>query len=243
MRLAIHQPEFMPWMGFFNKMALADEYVIFDHVQFKKRYFENRNRIVSARGEINFITVPVLNKECIQPINRVEIDNSRDWKRKLLKSLMHNYSKAQYFEEYYADLEQRIVNKKFDSLIALNMMFINFFREHLDIKTPMVYSSALDVSSFRGSDLILQICLKEKTDTYLCGSSGRDYLKQDEFKQKNVNIEWIDYKSPHYKQTCDQFVPNLSTFDLLVNEGPGSKEIIKKSKKINNDFEDPVCTF
>jgi hypothetical protein len=229
MKLAIHQPEFIPWMGFFNKMALADEYVIFDHVQFKKRYFENRNRIVSARGEINFITIPVLNKECVQPINKVEIDNSKDWKRKLMKSLLHNYSKAPYFKEYYNDLEQRISDKNFDTLISLNMMFIDFFRYHLHIETPMVYSSTLGVSSFKGSDLILQICIRRKTDLYLCGSSGRDYLKQEEFKKHSVNIKWLDYQCPHYKQMCEQFVPNLSTIDLLFNEGPKSEEIIKNS--------------
>jgi len=229
MKLAIHQPEFMPWMGFFNKMALADEYVIFDHVQFKKRYFENRNRIASPRGEIHYITTPVLNKGCIQPINMVKIDNSRDWKRKMMKSLMHNYSKAPYFKEYSDDLEQRISDRSYDTLLSLNMVLIDFFRHHLNIKTPMVYSSALDVSSAKGSDLILQICIRKNAGIYLCGSSGLDYIEQDEFKQHNVNIEWLDYQCPRYKQMCDQFIPNLSTLDLLFNEGPRSESIIKQT--------------
>jgi hypothetical protein len=228
MKLAIHQPEFMPWMGFFNKMALADEYIIFDHVQFKKRYFENRNRIVSAQGEITNITIPVLNKDCVQPINAVKIDNTRDWKRKMMKSLIHNYSKAPYFGMYYADLEQRISDYTYDTLISLNMMLIDFFRDHLHIKTPMIYSSTLDVSSFKGSDLILEICLKKKADLYLCGSSGRDYIRQEKFYQNNIIIKWLDYQCPRYQQMCNQFIPNLSTLDLLFNEGPQSESIIKQ---------------
>ena len=89
MKIAIHQPEFMPWLGFFQKMYLADKFIIFDHVQFKKRYFENRNQIVSSDGNVAYITVPVLTKnKYLQAINSVKIDQQQiQWKKKILNKI------------------------------------------------------------------------------------------------------------------------------------------------------------
>ncbi len=222
----------MPWMGFFNKMALADKYVVFDHVQFKKRYFENRNRLVTPRGKIEFITIPVIGKDKKdQAINQIEIDNTRDWKRKLTKTLAHYYCKAPFFYEYYDELKSLIIDTEFTKLISLNMMFINFFRQHLGITTPMSFSSDLDVSSYKGSELILQMCKVTNAEVYLCGPSGGDYLNQDDFRNHEIKIEWLEYQCPYYSQLCDQFVPNLSTLDLLFNNGPNSLEIIMNTPK------------
>jgi len=233
MKLAIHQPEFIPWMGFFYKMASADAYVIFDHVQFKKRYFENRNRIVSPRCKIDYLTVPVLNKDRFpQSINQVEIDNSKEWKRKLIKSIFHYYSKAPFFRNYFDELEKLIIENEYAKLLSLNLVIIDFFRQNLSIETPMICSSGLNVGEFKASDLILQICLNMNADEYLCGPSGRDYLNQDEFRNHNIQITWLDYECPPYQQLCDHFIPNLSTLDLLFNAGPYSAQIIMNQKKI-----------
>lgn len=227
MKIAIHQPEFMPWMGFFNKMALADEYVVFDHVQFKKRYFENRNRLITPGGDIQFLTVPVKGKDQhVQAINNVEIDETKEWKRKFIKTLIHYYGKAPFFNDYFDELNSLIYDIEYTKLISLNMMFINFFRKHLGIHTPMKFSSNMNVSSYKGSDLILQICLLNKADVYLCGPSGRDYLQEEEFAKKGIIIEYIDYQCSYYKQLCDEFIPGLSTLDLLFNKGPESLRII-----------------
>ena len=99
MIIAIHQPEFMPWAGFFNKMTQSDLFVILDHVQFKKRYFENRNRIVSPRGKVSYITIPVKTKgKYIQSICDVEIDNAQAWKDLMLERIRHSYSKAPFLK-------------------------------------------------------------------------------------------------------------------------------------------------
>ncbi len=226
MQLAIHQPEFMPWLGFFHKMALADLYVVFDHVQFKKRYFENRNRIVSPRGEVSYIVTPVKSKgKYTQSICDVEIDNTQYWQNKILKKVEHFYCTAPYFEHYYENFRSTLL-RPYDRLIELNMALINFFRMQLNIHTPMVYSSSMNVTTYTGSDLILQICLQQKADVYLCGASGRDYLKLENFTKNGVDIRWLDYKSPVYPQLCQGFVPNLSTVDLLFNHGERSLKIL-----------------
>lgn len=230
MRLAIHQPEFMPWPGFFYKMALADLYVVFDHVQFKKRYFENRNKIVSPSGDTSWINVPVKTKgKYTQSINEVEIDNDQRWKSKMLKKIQHCYGSAQYFEEYYDEFASLLNNKEGEKLIDLNLEIINFIRKKLGITVPMAFSSSMDVDSFKGSDLILRICLVNNANTYLCGASGKDYLNVGNFEKNSVAIKWLDYEPPVYKQLCKKFTPYMSTLDLLFNHGPKSLGIIVKS--------------
>lgn len=233
MRLAIHQPEFMPWAGFFYKLALADLYISFDHVQFKKRYFENRNRIVSPSGEIAYISVPVKTKgKFNQPICDVEIDNTQRWKNKILRQIYHFYNKAPYFEKYFEDLKTLFNAKHYDKLLELNIDIINFFRKYLGIFTPMVSSSNMDVDTFQASNLILQICLLNRADVYLCGASGIDYLEQEVFKKNGICIEWLDYQPMAYGQLCDDFVSHMSTLDLLFNQGEKSFCIIMNRAKV-----------
>lgn len=227
MKIAIHQPEFMPWLGFFYKMALADTYVVLDHVQFKKRYFDNRNRIVSPRKEVSYAVAPVLSKgRHAQPIMNTELDNTQNWKEVLLKKIKYFYSKARYFDKYYASFYSVLKEKEHHHLIDLNIDIIDFFRSSLGISTPMFFSSRMNVQAYRGSDLILQICLLNESSVYLCGPSGRDYLKTDDFSKRGINIEWLEYKSPEYSQLGDGFIPNMSTLDLLFNHGGESLNIL-----------------
>ncbi|GAX62907.1 hypothetical protein SCALIN_C45_0065 [Candidatus Scalindua japonica] len=229
MKIAIHQPEFLPWLGFFYKMILADLYVVFDHVQFKKRYFENRNKIVFQSGDTSWINVPVKTKgKYTQSINEVEIDNDQKWKSKMLTKIQHCYRSAPYFEEYYHDFVSLLDDREYDKLIDLNMEIINFIRKKLDITVPMLFSSSMDVGSSEGSDLILKICLVNNANTYLCGASGKDYLNVENFDKNGIVIEWLDYQPPVYKQLCQQFTPYMSILDLLFNYGSKSLGIIMK---------------
>lgn len=227
MRLAIHQPEFLPWLGFFYKMASADRYVVFDHVQFKKRYFENRNKIVSLSGDVSYVGVPVHSKGRFeQAIGDVEIDNSQAWQKQLLGRLRHAYCKAPYFDLYFPELQILTTSRIYEKLIDYNLALISFFRVHLGISTPLVFSSTLGVEVFCASDLILEICLRNKAASYLCGPSGREYLELEKFKECGVEVIWIDYHSSSYVQQCREFVPGLSTLDLLFNHGPASLRIL-----------------
>lgn len=210
----------MPWLGFFHKMARAERYVVLDHVQFKKRYFENRNRIVSASGMISYLCVPVITKGRFdQAINQVRIDNTHPWQRKLVGTIVRTYAKAPYFEPYFSELESIFTKMSFERLVDLNLELIHFFRRHLEITTPLVMSSTLKVEGYRGSDLILQICRQCRGKRYLCGASGKNYLVTGHFEHNGIEIEWIDYRPVPYRQLCPTFVPDMSTLDLLFNHG------------------------
>jgi len=227
-KLAIHQPEFMPWPGYFQKMFLADQFVIFDHVQFKKRYFENRNQIVSPKGESSFLTVPIISKSKFeQAINVVDIDtNQKQWKRKILNKIEHYYSRSKYFNQYFPEIEALFVSCQSKKLIDLNLKVIDFFRNNLGISTPVIYSSELPLENYKASELILEICKLQSADIYLCGVSGRDYLKIDDFNKNNISIQWLDYQPPQYQQLSKNYVPYMSTLDILLNYGDKSMQII-----------------
>lgn len=226
MIIAIHQPEFMPWLGFFHKMGNVDQYVVFDHVQFKKRYFENRNRIKQGDESV-WVSLPVISKgRYLQPIKEVEADSSSPWQRKLWEKIRHAYGKTQYFPKYSDEVEEIISGRIYERLIDFNLVFIEWLRKVLDIRTPMICSSTLGVDDFKASDLILEICLRLHADRYLCGLSGKEYLKKEDFHRSAVDIEWQNFEHPAYPQKGKEFLPYMSTIDLVFNCGPQSREIL-----------------
>ena len=112
----------------------------------------------------------------------------------------------------------------------LNMSIINFFRKHLGISTPLLYSSDMAVEHLNSSDLILEICRQQLASIYLCGVSGKDYLNTDSFKCHNISIKWLDYKPLPYNQLSPCFVPYMSILDLLFNYGNDSLAILLHQK-------------
>ena len=226
MIVAIHQPEFMPWLGFFNKMKRADLYIIFDHVQFKKRYFENRNRI-KAKDQYLWVTLPVKSKNrYLQSILDVEIYNGSDWQRKIWEKIRHSYVKTEFFDEFSNSLKNLIFEKKYEKLIDFNLSFIEWARKVLEITTPMKLSSALGMSEYKSSGLIFEICRRVGANQYLCGPSGKDYLDLDQFKAAGIEIIWQEYKHPEYTQWRGKFIPYLSILDAIFNCGLNCRDII-----------------
>jgi len=226
MIIAIHQPEFMPWLKFFDKMKRVDKYIVFDHVQFKKRYFENRNRVKQEDIAV-WLSVPVKTKgKYLQRIGDVEIDNSLPWQNKLWAKIIHCYSKSPYFKEFGQEIESIIFAQRYERLINFNLNFIEWFRKILDINNSMLFSSRLDVDEYKGSNLILQICSLLGANQYLCGSFGKDYLNLDDFHKAGIEIIWQDFHHPQYPQIGDNFTPNLSALDIVLNCGLVSRDIL-----------------
>ncbi|MBI2251217.1 MAG: WbqC family protein, partial [Armatimonadetes bacterium] len=229
MKIAIQQPECLPWPGFFDKMANCDVFVLLDNVQFKKRYFENRNKIRTKDGW-QWITIPVKVKgKYKQRINEVEIDNSINWQKKVLGTLTYNYIKAKYYNEYFDNFE-KIILKKYDKLIDFNLNFINLFKEILKIETKIILASILNINE-EGSDLILNISEKLGAEVYISGPDGAKYLREEEFKEKGIKIIYHHYLHPVYKQIYETFIEGLSIIDLIFNCGAESLKILKNENK------------
>lgn len=226
MRVTIHQPEHIPWLGFFHKVNMADTYVVLDNVQYRRRYFQNRNKIRTKSGE-QYITVPII-KESRDTllIKDVRIfNNNRRWKHKNIGSVFTAYSKSKCFKDYF-DKFQEIYLKEFELLIDLNLEFIKYFVRTLGIGTKVMRASSLNINGRKG-DLILNICKKLNAETYITGISGCDYLNMKDFEKAGIEIVYQEFHHPIYKQLYKPFIPCMSIIDLLFNYGDKSLDVIK----------------
>jgi hypothetical protein len=229
MILTIHQPEFLPWLGFFHKMNLADQYVVLDSVQYEKNYFQNRNKIrTSSADGWNWITIPVLKKDrSTQLIQDVEIDQNviARQQKKNWKSIEQSYQKAPYFEMYEGAFKEVLLNQEQKKIVDTNLRLISTFRDILAIQTPLTLASALE-TNLNGSDLLLEICEKLGADTYLSGPHGRDYLDESEFEKRGIKVKYHEFQHPEYPQIHGDHMPYMSTLDLIFNHGPDSMKIL-----------------
>ena len=227
MVVTIHQPEHLPWLGFFDKIRQAELFVMLDHVQYRKRYYQNRNRIRSAHEAV-WLTVPVHVKGCYdQAINEVRIDNEGNprWREKCWNSIVLNYKKALYFGAY-APFFEYLYSKEWDRLVDLNEAIIRYLLSAFFIQAKLVKSSVLGSTEEKG-ELMLDICRKVRATKYLSGISGKEYLDGNRFAQHNIKLEFQEFHHPIYKQIYEPFIPRMSAIDLLLNHGPASLDVIK----------------
>lgn len=224
--VSIHQPGYLPWFGFFHKMMFCDIFVFLDDVQYEKNGWQNRNKIRTSDG-FSWLTVPVkVNFGTL--INQVKIDNSQNWMKKHKKTIELNYSKAKFFNKYWSYIEP-IYDKKFDLLVDLNMEIIKKLMKLLKINTKTIFSSELEVST-QGSDRILEICKLLNADVYVSGALGTNYLDLNNFQKQGISVKFQNIHYPIFKQCYAPFIPNMSTLDLLFNEGNNTSKIIKEAK-------------
>jgi len=185
MKVAIHQPEHLPWPGYFDKMKQADLYVYLDNVQYRKNYFQNRNKISTG-----WLTVPVLTKgHTKSQIKDIRIDNAQKWQKKYMGRLDDRFRKCISYDYYRIGLWSCIV-KDYIYLVDLNYALIELLRFHLDINTPTLRASDLNVKG-ANSELLFNICKAVNADTYLSGPSGKKYLNTEIFE--DIKVEYHDY--------------------------------------------------
>jgi hypothetical protein len=230
MRATGHQPNYLPYLGFFHKIACADLYVIVDNTQFVKRGpfgWIHRNRIrTDAREGWSWLTVPVLTKgKFEQGINETHIDNELPWQRKHIKAIEWHYRKAPYFDTYMRFLRS-VLEKNALIISDLTEALIRGLLDLLGIGTKIVKASELGISG-KGTGYVVDLCKKTGATTYISGVHGRDYLDESLFATARVKLEYQQFAHPVYRQVyTDRFVPNLAIIDLLMNEGDRSKDIL-----------------
>lgn len=223
MLLTIHQPEHMPWVGYFHKMAQADCYVLLDSVQFKKNNWQNRNRIMGRDGSVQWLTVPIQIKGHIEStIAQTPIQNDPAWQRKYLGRIHEAYRRHPHFSTYIDELEG-IIQQPWQLIVEFNMALIEFFRRVTEITTPLVRSSTLPVAG-KSTDLLVAICTYLKAAVYLSGPDGRNYLDLDAFAHAGVGVEYHKFTPPVYP--APHFAPGLSMLDLVMNHGPDSRRVL-----------------
>ena len=219
MIISIQQPEYFPWIGYFDKFSKVDEVIILDNVQFKKRYFENRNKVRTANGWC-WIRTPVLTKgRYDQRIMEVEIDNSLLWQRKLLATLRQNYANSPKWEGLGDELCAIIQSSSYAKLADFNILIIHYLADKLGLARKTHLASSLETMQ-TGSGLILEICRRIGCTTYLSGPDGANYLDEEAFAQQGIEIRYQNFTHPVYRQhQGGEFVPAMSALDMLFNLG------------------------
>ncbi|OGW02808.1 MAG: hypothetical protein A2Z59_02255 [Nitrospinae bacterium RIFCSPLOWO2_02_39_17] len=228
MIVAIHQPQFIPWLGYFDKIDQADVFIFLDNVQYKKNEYQNRNRIKTANGW-QWLTVPVLYK-FPQKINEVRINNKIDWKRKHLNTLVTNYSKSKYFEKYILYFKA-LYSKEWEFISDINIDVTRQLAGFLGIKKNFIIASeflSADKEEGDATKRLIDICRLIGADTYLAGKDGAKYMDVEKFTKSGIKLTFQDFKHPVYSQLFRKFEPNMSVIDLLFNHGEESIEIIRK---------------
>lgn len=217
MVVSVHQPNYIPWMGYFYKIKKSDIFVILDDVQYIKKGFINRNRIKTHQG-ISWLTIPVENKGnygC--NINEISIKNDLNWKEKHLKNIEMNYKKSDFFHDFY-DVFKNCIMKDYDKLSKLNIDIIKAICQLLNIKTEMILSSALNIEE-TSTERIISICKAVGADSYLSGSGGAKYQDEKMFEDHSIKLKYSDFSEKQYKQLWGEFSGGLSIIDYIFNCG------------------------
>ncbi len=229
MNAVIVQPSYLPWIGFFGMIDIADVFIFYDDVQFVKQSWQQRNRIKSQNSQI-WLTVPILRKFG-QKINETKIDNSSNWFIKHWKSIYYSYNNAPYFDEYNTEISS-IYDENWHYLCDLNIRIIEVLTELLKLDKPQfIKSSDIDGITGKKTDRLLNILGKMDIDGYISGPAAMDYIEPLQFKHNNINLYWFEYKHPVYPQIGDEFTPYMSVIDLLFNKGDKSRDYIKNGNE------------
>lgn len=223
-KIGIMQPYFMAYIGYYQLINSVDKFIIYDNIQYTKKGWINRNRILCDNKE-RLISLPI--KKDSDYLNVCDRELSESWindKVKMLNIIKTTYGKSPYFNEVYPLISRCINNSEtnlfkfiYDSILEMN--------EFLDIKTKMIISSTLDINhDLKSQDKVLALCLNQNADTYINSIGGVELYDKKTFKEHNIELNFIKSNPINYKQFNNEFIPWLSIIDVLMFN---SKEEIK----------------
>jgi len=224
MKVAIHQPQYLPYGGFFHKLSLSDLYVVMDDAQYDKR-FTNRNRIITPNGSI-WISVPINKKQKFAPNSKVEINNEIPWRDLHWKQIQLAYNNSQFFRLYKEYFEQ-LYKKEWTMLFDLDLESLKQVISWLRLRTKIVLESELGISS-KSTNRLVDVCKAVGAETYVAGSGSKSYMDESLFARNNIHIEyqnWVPVR--HSQNLANVFIPNLSILDMLANLGPYTLQVIR----------------
>lgn len=226
--VVIHQPDFLPHLGFFHRLLHANLFVILDNVQYvngTSQSWMNRDKLKTPQGE-KWLTVSVKKAARETPINQIELSTNTDWKKNNLNLITQNYREAPYFTEIYPYIEDLYASE--DLLLAeFNFNSIKMLMKLLGVKIAIVFASHFDTIG-KKNELLLDILQKVDATHYLSGLGARAYFKPEPYEKAKIDVVWQSFIHPVYPQLHGEFIPYLSSIDLLFNCGvEKSREILR----------------
>ncbi len=217
----ITQPNYLPWLGYFEQIVRADVFVFLDSVQFIKREWQNRNRLKGQAGDPFWMVVPVQSHPQKTAIKNILIAKDQPrWRKKHLANISNALGRAPYFREIFPFVESWL-NTDFDKLADLNIAGIKMFSELLELQPQFIRASELTVSG-RKTELLLNICQEVDASDYYSSLGARVYMAPSEhlFQDADITLKYQTWTHPSYPQRGDNFLSHLSVIDALMNIGP-----------------------
>ena len=215
MIISIHQPAYLPWLGYIERIKKSDAFIFLDTVQFEKNSFTTRNLIKGDNGPY-WLTIPVKKKGHLsKSLLDIEISRDIDWRKNHLMSIKSSYSKAALFHEKYEKI-CNVYNNNETLLADLCFNHLLFWLDELNIKTKIIRSSSLNISS-KKSDLILDICQEVGATTYLSGPMGKNYLEESDFISNGIKLNYHYFEPAPYPQLFGSFIPFMGIVDYWFN--------------------------
>ena len=227
-RIAILQSNYIPWKGYFDLIASADEFILYDDMQYTRRDWRNRNLIKTPQG-LQWVTVPVKVKgKYTQKICETEIDGT-DWAQSHWKGFDRNYRRAPYFSEIAALFEPFYLQRMYTHLSVLNRTLIEAVCMYLGIPTKV--TSSCDYVLVEGkTERLVGLCVQAGATEYISGPAAKDYIDEQQFVARDIKLTWFDYSGyPEYPQQWGgEFSHGVSIFDLLFNCGKDASRYMKR---------------
>jgi hypothetical protein len=231
-KIAIHQPQYLPWLGYLDKLDSADVFIFLDTVQFKKHEWQNRNRIRTKDGW-QWLTVPIIDRFPEQ-IDRVEVNAKTDWQRKHCQALRQHYGSAPYWAPLGPELTA-LLQEPWARLRDLNIAVLDLLCRHLGIKTPRRLASTMEARE-QPTDRLVDLCRAVGGTVYLAGQGavssedGAPYMDVGRFAQAGIAVQVQSYTHPQYPQRHQPFISHLAVVDLLFNCGPESLNVLRSGR-------------
>lgn len=228
--LVVEQPNYIPWLGYFDLLDRADLWVWYDDVQYTKRDWRNRNRVAGDGAPI-WLTIPVqVRRHRDRRISEIEIDHRQPWVRKHLKTLQHLYGNAPYFAPVF-QLVKRHLEAEPKLLADLTIELAEDLAEYLGIEVETWRSSELENLEGSKQDRILSVCRRFQPSVYLSGPAARDYLNPGSFVREGIELKYISYCYGGYPRGGQAEQTRLSIVDPLVWVGPAATlELIRDNQ-------------
>ena len=229
MIISIHQPDYIPYLGLFYKIYKSDKFVFLDDCQFSNDNMHHWNKIKTPQGECR-LKIPVV-QHLGDTINHVSTRDELNWKKKHLKTIEMNYTRAPYFKIIFPEFKE-LMMQKYDSLAQQNIAINTWIVRKFGFRTEIFRSSDMNINTVN-EERVIDICEKMQGDTYISGNGARAYQIESHFYDRNIKLVYTDYKSVEYSQLWGDFIPNMSVIDYIFNCGFYFEYVVKRVEELN----------
>jgi hypothetical protein len=230
MKVAISQSNYIPWKGYFDNIALVDEFVLYDVMQYTKRDWRNRNKIKTPQGT-KWLTVPVEVKgKFYQKINETKISD-KNWNVNHFNMLKQNYIKSKSYKEVIGFIEDLYLTANQETISQVNFHFLSRLCTYLEIDTKLSFSSDFKLLEEGQTERLVDLCIQLDADQYFTGTAAKNYMEERLFADKKIDVKYYDYSGyKEYEQLYGEFEHSVSILDLIFSEGKNAKHYLKYSK-------------